>query len=112
MARVASSIQPKSGTPSASTKSGTTTTTASDSATAAAVSVVAVSSPAATVSLSLTSRSVSPGKGTAPSLTSPTTRSETSAPITRWPFVANCTASGRPIFPSATTQMFMELLSS
>ena len=43
---VAASIQPKSGTPSASTNSGTTTTTASDAATAAAVSVVADSSPA------------------------------------------------------------------
>ena len=27
--------------------------------------------------------------------------------MTRWPFEANCTASGRPILPSATTQMFM-----
>ncbi len=107
MARVASSIQPKSGTPSASTNSGTTTTTASESATAAVVSVVADSRPAATASLSFTSRSASPGNGTAPSLTSSTTRSETSAPTTWWPLAANCTASGRPIFPRATTQMFM-----
>ncbi len=112
MARVALSIQPKSGTPSASTNSGTTTTTASDCATAAAVSVVAVSRPASTAFLSLTSRSCSPGKGSVPALTSSTTFSFTSAPMTLWPLSANCTASGRPILPSATTQMFIGSVSS
>src|SRR5918998_2081831 len=107
MSRVADSIQPKSGTPSASTNSGTTTTTASDPATAVAVSVVAVSRPAPTACLSLTSRSASPGNGTRPSLTVRTVGSETSAPITVWPLDANWTASGSPILPRATTQIFM-----
>src|SRR5690606_23028443 len=97
----------KSGTPSASTNSGTTTTTASDSATAEAVSVVALSRPASTAVFSLRSRSCSPGKGSTPALTSSTTFSLTSAPMTRCPLAANCTASGSPILPSATTQMFM-----
>src|SRR6478609_1096064 len=110
MALVAASIQPKSGVPSASTKSGTTTTTASDAATAAVVSVVAERRPAPTVSLSLTSRSCSPGNGSVAALTSSTTFSLTSAPMTLWPLAANCTASGRPILPSATTQMFIGLL--
>src|SRR5262249_34766939 len=60
-------------------------------------------------SLSFTSRSASPGNGTAPSLTSSTTRSETSAPMTSWPLLANWTASGRPILPRATTQIFMRV---
>jgi hypothetical protein len=107
MSLVADSIQPKSGLPSPSTNSGTTTTTASDSATAVAVSVVARSRPASTACLSLTSRSASPGNGTWPSLTVRTVGSEMSAPMTVWPLDANCTASGRPILPRATTQIFM-----
>src|SRR4051812_40722411 len=107
MSRVADSIQAKSGLPSPSTNSGTTTTTASDSATAAAVSVVALSSPAFTASFSFTSRSVSPGNGTTPSLTLRTVGSDTSAPSTVWPWDANWTASGSPILPRATTQIFM-----
>lgn len=108
MAFVAESIQPKSGVPSTSTNSGTTTTTASDCATAFAVSVVALSRPASTACLSLTSRSCSPGNGSVPALTSSTTFSLTSAPMTRCPLDANCTASGSPILPRATTQMFMD----
>src|SRR3712207_5651147 len=107
MSRVADSIQPKSGTPSPSTNSGTTTTTASDSATAAAVSVVARSRPASTACLSLTSRSASPGNGATPLLTDFTVGSEMSAPITVWPLDANWTASGSPILPRATTQIFI-----
>ena len=104
---MAASIQPKSGLLSASTNSGTTTTTASDPATAAAVSLVAVRWPEFTTCLSLTSRSVSPGNGGSPSLTLRTVGSEMSAPITVCPLLANCTASGSPILPRATTVIFM-----
>src|SRR5690242_7184263 len=107
MSLVADSIQAKSGLPSPSTNSGTTTTTASDWATAEAVSVVAVSRPASTASLSLTSRSASPGNGTTPSATLRTVGSDTSAPSTVCPLDANWTASGSPILPRATTQIFM-----
>jgi hypothetical protein len=40
-------------------------------------------------------------------LTASTTFGLTSAPMTLWPFEANWTASGSPILPRATTQMFM-----
>ena len=104
--RVASSIQPKSGVPSASTNSGTTTTTASLSATAAVVSVVARRAPSRTVIASFSARCASPGNGSTPALTRSTVAWLTSAPMTWWPLEANCTASGRPILPSATTVIF------
>src|SRR5215207_8554915 len=105
MSWVAASIQPKSGTPSASTNNGTTTTTASDCATAAAVSVVARSSPASTAVRILVPSSNSPGNGSTPALTASTTDWLTSAPTTWCPLLANWTANGSPILPSATTQI-------
>ena len=68
MSWLALSIQPKSGRPSASTKSGTTTTTASADGIASAYSVVARSSPAGTRRARYSSRWSSPGNGARPAL--------------------------------------------
>ena len=103
MASVAASIHSKSGRASASTKSGTTTTTASLSATAEAVSEVAVSRPAADDLAEVVGQVGLPGKRLGRRVHLLHDRALTSAPMTSCPRTANCTASGRPIFPRPTT---------
>ena len=86
---VAASIQPKSGTPWASTKSGTTITTICDLLTASAVFVVAMRAFDFTTFASFSCRKASPGNGSCPELTRSTVAVFTSHPMTSWPFSAN-----------------------
>src|SRR5690606_25302010 len=62
-----------------------------------------------TSSASFSPRCASPGNGSTPALTAATTCGLTSTPTTscEGSASANCTASGRPILPSATTAIFI-----